>query len=107
MNAAKPVILVCDDEKGVRESLKIILSDDYGVLFAENGLEALEMIKSNTPQAMLLDLKMPKMHGLEILKTSSQIEAFPAHFDCDLLSERGISAGSPETGSCGLHSKTF
>ena len=66
--AKKYTVLVCDDEEGIRESFKLILEDNYNLSFAHNGLEALEMLKSFVPDAMLLDIKMPKLHGLEILK---------------------------------------
>ena len=66
--AKKPLILICDDEEGIRESFKLILEDHYELKFATHGLEALEMLKSLSPAAMLLDIKMPKVHGLEILK---------------------------------------
>ena len=61
-------ILIVDDEEGVRESFKLILEDDYNLRFAMNGLEAIELLKSFTPSLMLLDIKMPKTHGMEILK---------------------------------------
>ncbi len=64
----KPTILVCDDEEGIRESFKLILDGKYDLKFALNGLEALDMLKTLAPSAMLLDIKMPKMHGMEILK---------------------------------------
>ena len=64
----KPTILVCDDEEGIRESFKLILEDYYNLRFANNGLEALELLKSFTPDLMLLDIKMPKTHGMEILR---------------------------------------
>ena len=70
----KPVILVCDDEEGIRESFKLILEEFYQLKFAMNGLEALEMLKGGfAPDLMLLDIKMPKLHGMEILK---QIKKF-------------------------------
>ena len=65
---AKPTILICDDEEGIRESFKLILEDGYNLHFATHGLEALEMLKDFTPDLMLLDIKMPKIHGLEVLK---------------------------------------
>ena len=65
---SKPTILVCDDEEGIRESFKLILEDHYSLRFSHNGLEALEMLKSFTPDLMLLDIKMPKTHGMEILR---------------------------------------
>ncbi len=69
----KPVVLICDDEKGVRESLKVILSDHYEVLFAENGPDALTLLENNNAEVVLLDIKMPKLHGLEVLKKIKQL----------------------------------
>ena len=67
MNGKK--ILICDDEIGVRESLKLILSDKYNLLFAENGTEALDLLQDNPDaKAVLLDIKMPGMNGMEALK---------------------------------------
>ncbi len=65
---SKRTILVCDDEEGVRESFRLVLSDDYEVEFVNNGLEAIERLKNFSPDAILLDIKMPKVNGMEILK---------------------------------------
>ncbi len=68
-STVRPTILVCDDELGIRESFKLILEDDYNLIFAENGLEALEKVKAGArPDLILLDIKMPKVHGMQILK---------------------------------------
>ncbi len=62
-------ILICDDEKGVRESLRLILSDKYNLLFAENGKSAIEILQDNPDiKALLLDIKMPGINGMEALK---------------------------------------
>ena len=39
-------LLICDDEEGVRESLKLIFEDSYDLTFAENGVQAIEKVKS-------------------------------------------------------------
>ena len=64
----KPLILVVDDEEGIRESFKLILEDYYELKFATNGIDALETLKISAPDLVLLDIKMPKIHGMEILK---------------------------------------
>ena len=70
----KPTILICDDEEGIRESFKLILETDYQLKFAKNGLEALELLKSVSPDAMLLDIKMPKMNGIETLRQIKKLK---------------------------------
>jgi two-component system nitrogen regulation response regulator NtrX len=63
------IILVVDDEKSVRDSLKMILEyEHYGVLFADNGEQALRQLSSATVQLILLDVKMAGMDGLEVLQ---------------------------------------
>ena len=64
----KKRILVCDDEEGIRESLKLILEKDYDIFFAESGDEAIEKSKTNKADIVILDIKMPKKDGLETLK---------------------------------------
>ena len=64
----KPRILVADDEEGVRESLRLILSSEYEVTCANDGKEALGKLGQGSFAMALLDIKMPKLDGLEVLK---------------------------------------
>ncbi|MDP3017072.1 MAG: sigma-54 dependent transcriptional regulator, partial [Deltaproteobacteria bacterium] len=64
----KPTILVVDDEPGARQSLEVILEDDYRVLSAESGREALEVLQRESIDLILLDVNMPDMDGLEVLR---------------------------------------
>jgi DNA-binding NtrC family response regulator len=65
----KEKILICDDEEGVRESLKLILSEKYDIVSVKNGEEATEKLKSlPNIKIALLDIKMPKQNGIDILK---------------------------------------
>jgi two-component system nitrogen regulation response regulator NtrX len=62
-------ILVVDDEKSVRDSIKMILVyEKYTVHFAEDGPTALAMMNENTVDLVLLDIKMPGMDGLKVLQ---------------------------------------
>ena len=61
-------ILICDDEEGIRESLKLVLSDHYGLITVDSGSMALEVLSKNKEiKLMLLDIKMPKTSGLDVL----------------------------------------
>ena len=61
-------ILVTDDDRTIRRNLVLLLrSEGYQTLEAADGDEALARIKSDAPDAVLLDLKMPGRGGLEVL----------------------------------------
>ena len=66
----KRQVLIVDDEEINRDMLGGLLENDYELVFASNGSEALEQIKNNkdTLSLILLDLIMPGMNGLEVLK---------------------------------------
>src|SRR5215831_953912 len=64
----KPRILVIDDDAGIRESLKMTLEyDGYEVSGAATGQEGLALVERDTPDLVLLDVKMPGMDGLDVL----------------------------------------
>ena len=68
MSKKIPKILVVDDEEGIRESLNLILGDTYELAFARDGEETLKAAEANQFALILLDVKMPKLDGLEVLK---------------------------------------
>ena len=62
-------ILVVDDEERIRESIREILTDEgYRVIEASDGSKALELISKERPRLVLLDIWMPKVDGIELLK---------------------------------------
>lgn len=66
----KDKILIVEDEHGIRNFISAILSaNDYDVLTAASGGDAVSMITSHCPDLMLLDLGLPDMDGMEILRT--------------------------------------
>lgn len=67
--APMPKILVVDDEVKMCFTLtKLFEMSNYPVTVAHDGVEALEKIDSFQPHCILLDIRMPKMNGLEVLK---------------------------------------
>ncbi|OGS44126.1 MAG: hypothetical protein A2539_00955 [Elusimicrobia bacterium RIFOXYD2_FULL_34_15] len=69
----KSTILVVDDEKNIIESYKALLEDKYYVLSAMSGADALNILKKETVNLVLLDVLMPDMDGLEVLKNIKEI----------------------------------
>ena len=66
-------ILIVDDEKLIRDVIKeYCYSENYEVLLASNGEEALEIINSEKVDLMVLDIMMPKLDGLNMFKQMSQ-----------------------------------
>src|SRR6201999_4582682 len=62
-------ILVVDDDRAVRESLRRSLEfNGYTVELASDGAQALETIIANRPDAMVLDVMMPRLDGLEVAR---------------------------------------
>ncbi len=63
-------ILIVDDQEINRDALGAILEDDYDLLYAENGREAMRLIRANAEDLsiVLLDLIMPVMNGFEVLE---------------------------------------
>ena len=67
MTVAK--ILVIDDEPALQKAMqKALKNENYDIIFADNGLEGLELLKKEKPNLVLLDLRMPKLDGLGFLE---------------------------------------
>ncbi len=69
-------ILVIDDERGIREGCRRILeSENYQVITAEDGGKGLELARTDQVAVALIDLKMPGIDGLEVLREIRKINA--------------------------------
>lgn len=69
-----PKILIVDDQEGIRESLKLILGQEYHLILTESGVQALSCLEHDpTIQLVLIDIKMPGLNGLETLKKMKEI----------------------------------
>jgi len=74
-NIAKQTVLIVDDQESIRLALSKMLSKEgYEVLLADEGEKALDILREKKVNAMLSDLKMPKMDGLQLLKASKLIK---------------------------------
>jgi response regulator RpfG family c-di-GMP phosphodiesterase len=68
MTAKQTTVLVVDDERGSRESLRMILTPQHRVLQAASGTEALETLRTSGVELMTLDLNMPGMKGDDLMR---------------------------------------
>jgi len=67
-------VLIVDDQNGIRVLLmEVFSSEGYQTFQASNGKMALEIVKNESPDLVLLDMKIPGMDGLEILKRVKEI----------------------------------
>lgn len=73
-------ILIVDDEDEIVEFLRLELEEDYKIITCTNGIEALGLIHTNSPDLIISDVMMPKMNGIELLnriKSNSNINHIP------------------------------
>jgi len=80
-------VLIVDDNMTNRELLKAIFAqktdEKYDIIEADSGISALEIIKKNPPQIILLDVQMPEMNGYEVcqkLKADEEFKSIPILF---------------------------
>ena len=67
-------ILIVDDDKSIRYSLKRMFEEKYSVFTAQNGEEALNRVRENPPDLTIMDIRMPGRSGIEILKEIKSID---------------------------------
>jgi DNA-binding NtrC family response regulator len=82
-----PLLLLVDDEVGVRESLKMVFSKSYRLLEADNVDGALAQVRNARPDLVLLDVLMPKTDGIEVLRRIKEI-----HPDCAVIILTGVNS---------------
>ena len=81
MAAKAPRILICDDQPIIHETLGAYLDNEgFQHSSAFDGLQALKMAQSESPDLILLDLMMPGMSGTEVCK---EIRKFRTHHHAD------------------------
>ena len=73
LNPSRPQVLIVEDDASVRNSLALLLkASGYDVNTANNGVEALKILKDGLPAVVLTDLNMPQMSGFELLSVLRQ-----------------------------------
>lgn len=97
----RPILLLVDDEPTNLQVLRHILQADYRLLFARDGLKALELLQRQRPHLILLDVMMPNLNGYEVcrrIKADPQTESIPVIF-ITALAESGDEVQGFEVGA--------
>jgi two-component system response regulator AtoC len=68
-------VLIVDDETNIHYSFQKILPPEYQILSAQTAEEGIEKLRRETPDIVVMDIKLPGMDGLEALKTMREIDA--------------------------------
>ena len=82
-----PLIMLIDDEFGVRESVKMVFAKEYRLVEADSVEAALPKIEQARPDVVLLDVLMPKTDGLAALQRIKQI-----HPSCEVIMLTGVNS---------------
>jgi DNA-binding NtrC family response regulator len=77
---SQPLVLVVDDEPGVRQSLQLVFNKMYRVIEAPSADDAIQKVTEERPDVVLLDIVMPGTDGLDVLKQMKSI-----HPDCQVI----------------------
>ncbi|MBI2336694.1 MAG: response regulator [Deltaproteobacteria bacterium] len=110
MSPSLPHILIADDEPELCDVLKKVLcKEGYRVLTATTGEKALALLKKERVRLLLLDLKMPGINGLEVLKEIHQGFTKPAPQVVILTAHSGLSSAreAMELGATDYLTKPF
>lgn len=73
----KPLVLVVDDDENIRELIQIYLEDEFTLIFAANGHEAVEKAITEKPDLILLDIMLPQKNGWEVCKEIRALSNIP------------------------------
>jgi CheY-like chemotaxis protein len=68
MTERRPLILVADDLREIRDLMRLILQSMYDVIVARNGEEAWELFNAYGPDLVISDVVMPRINGLDLVK---------------------------------------
>jgi two-component system sensor histidine kinase/response regulator len=78
----KPTLLIVDDEPGPRESLRMVFKDRYNCAIATCGNEGISYAQNNRVDAAILDIKMPDISGVDVLRTLKELDP---NIECVML----------------------
>ncbi len=102
-----PLLLLIDDEMGVRESLKMVFGKTCRLLEADNIDIAISQVETARPDVVLLDVLMPKADGIEVLRRIKEIHPGCAVIMLTGVNSQQLAAKSMEFGAFDFVGKPF
>lgn len=105
-------ILIADDEEDIREILELEVSsafthENFEILFACDGLEAVNIIKENNPDLVLTDMKMPRMNGVDLIKSTRNLKKEPIIIMISAFGDRETLVDAMRLGAFDFFEKPF
>lgn len=106
----RPTVVMVDDDEFQRKIVsKILEEENYRLVFAAGGVEALSVLRKTRPDLILMDIMMPDMDGLEVMR---QMKTVPRLADIPIImitgkSEKNIVTESLKAGATGFVVKPF
>jgi two-component system, NtrC family, response regulator AtoC len=108
VKAATPLVLVVEDDPHIRQLITLVLEDDgLRVAQAKNGREAVDQVRARRPAAVLLDLAMPAVSGLDALAELQRLDRQPPIVICSAGSDREVRAFAAAAHAAGVIRKPF
>ena len=105
--ANRPTVLVVDDDDGVRTSLRFLLEEEFEPLLADSGPAALEIFGAYPVDVVLLDVRMPRMDGLTVLRRMKALNPLVEVIVVSAVTDIAIAVAATKLGAYDYVSKPF
>jgi len=102
-----PILMIVDDEPGVRESVRYVFQQTFRVEEVSSGQEAIEKVKEYGPEVVLLDILMPGKDGVEVLKEIKAVRPESEVIMLTAVNNAGTAFVSKEYGAFDYVTKPF
>src|SRR6478672_2935632 len=107
MGGPSKTVLICDDDQGMRDTIAAILQREYRILSVPNGESALSLLKQEDVDVLLLDVRLPGINGLDVLRIVRENYGFVECIVISAISEVETAVQAMKYGAYHYVTKTF